>query len=1099
MIVSPQEENLYLAKIARRLRELRGRMYADVRLIGDIRIRLTRRCEQAKEAVKQPGFRKAVVGRRWGGPWQTAWFLFTFTIPSAGVRRGQRRRPTVVLLEPGGEAVAFLDGEPLQGLDANRNEILLPERIVSRGRPVTLAVEAGANDAFGRFVEPRVLKRADLATLIPELRDFWYDASLLTDLAKALPIDSTRRAQIIEAVNASVDLFDYAERDPARLAEMAGRARELLAPVLAQPSGAGEQHFVMQGHAHIDVAWLWPLWETVRKCARTFSTVDRYMAEFPEYVYGQSQAQLYAFTKEHYPALYERIRARVAEGRWEVTGATWVEMDCNLPSGESLIRQVLFGRRFFREEFGLEPRIAWLPDVFGYPACLPQVFVKCGLKYFLTQKMSWNQANRIPYHTFRWRGIDGTEILTHFPPTDTYNGMLTPAQMLEGARRFTQKGLCREQLYLFGFGDGGGGPTKQMLEYARRAKSLAGLPSSAQGKAHDFFARAAKDWDHLPVWTDELYNEFHRGTYTTQARTKRSNRQAELLYREAELWGALAALRGWSYPREEMTRGWKLILLNQFHDVLPGSSIAEVYRDSARQFAEVFAIGEKVRADAWRALTTSGSLPGSAPGRSDLRHVFALGNSLSWPRGGLATVGAPAGRGPWQVATADGEALPTQVVVKGRKKLLLFLAPEVPSMGTATFRVPAKRAGRAPVGERNTDLKVSVDAIENACLRLQFNPAGHITSILDKRAGREVLAPGQVGNQLQLFEDKPVTTDAWDIDIFYLDKPPLVLEASSRRVLARGPVTAALEFIYRTPAGSTIEQEVSLVAGGGPASLGVLPPGSREHRGAFSAPLSQRPGRPWRPTAPWSSRAAGLVTFSTRVDWRETDKLLKAAFPVAVAARRATYEIQFGHIDRPTHWSTSWDKAKFEVPAHRWADLSEAGYGVALLNDCKFGYDIKDNVMRLSLLRAPTSPDPQADRGQQEFSYALYPHQGDFRDARVVQQAYEFNVPLATFALVAGGARPSPRHCFFSLDGDHVVLDTVKPAEDGHGLILRLYEALGGRGPAKLTFGFDVAGVTECDCLERPLARLPVKGNSVTFTMTPFEIKTFRAIPKAGA
>lgn len=461
-------------------------------------------------------------------------------------------------------------------------------------------------------------------------------------------------------------------------------------------------------------------------------------------------------------------------------------------------------------------------------------------------------------------------------------------------------------------------------------------------------------------------------------------------------------------------------------------------------------------ADAWRALATSGSLPGSAPGRSDLRHVFALGNSLSWPRGGLATVGAPAGRGPWQVATADGEALPTQVVVKGRKKLLLFLAPEVPSMGTATFRVPAKRARRAPVGETKTGLRVSMDAIENACLRLQFNPAGHITSILDKRVGREVLAPGQVGNQLQLFEDKPVTTDAWDIDIFYLDKPPLVLEASSRRVLARGPVTAALEFIYRTPAGSTIEQEVSLVG-----------------------------GQP-------------LVTFSTRVDWRETDKLLKAAFPVAVAARRATYEIQFGHIDRPTHWSTSWDKAKFEVPAHRWADLSEAGYGVALLNDCKFGYDIKDNVMRLSLLRAPTSPDPQADRGQQEFSYALYPHQGDFRDARVVQQAYEFNVPLATFALVAGGARPSPRHCFFSLDGDHVVLDTVKPAEDGHGLILRLYEALGGRGPAKLTFGFDVAGVTECDCLERPLARLPVKGNSVAFAVTPFEIKTFRAIPKAG-
>jgi alpha-mannosidase len=1063
MIVSPQEENLYLAKMARRLRELRGRMYADVRPISDIRIRLTPKCERADEAVKQPGFRRAVVGRRWGGPWQTAWFLFTFTIP-----KEWGRRPVVALLEPGGEAVAFLDGEPLQGLDANRNEILLPPTVARSGRPVTrrqcLAVEAGANDAFGRFVEPRVLKRADLATLIPEVRDYWYDASLLIDLAKALPADSTRRAQLIEAVNASVDAFDYGERDRARLAKMADRARELLAPLLNQPSAAGEQHFVMQGHAHIDVAWLWPLWETVRKCARTFSTVDRYMEEFPEYVFGQSQAQLYAFTKEHYPGLYQRIRRRVAEGRWEVTGATWVEMDCNLTSGESLIRQALFGRRFYREEFGLEPEIAWLPDAFGYPACLPQIFVKCGLKYFLTQKMSWNQFNRIPYHTFRWRGIDGTEILTHFPPTDTYNGMLTPAQMLEGVRRFSQKGIVREQLYLFGFGDGGGGPTKQMLESARRAKSLAGLPSCEQGKAHDFFARAAKDWERLPVWADELYNEFHRGTYTTQARTKRNNRKAELLYREAELWGALAGLWGWTYPREEMTRGWKLILLNQFHDVLPGSSIGEVYRDSARQFAEVFAIGVKVRADAWQALARSLSLARTQPTRSKPQHLFALGNSLSWACGGVASVDAPrgAGRGPWQVTTPDGDALPTEAVGEGRSKRLLFLAPEVPSMGYATF---ALRRGSA--GETSTDLRVSADSLENECLRLEFNRAGHITSIFDKRAGREVIAAGDVGNQLQLFEDKPVTTDAWDIDVFYLDKPPLLLEASSRRASARGPVRAALEFIYRTPAGSTIEQEVSLVAG------------------------------------------SPLVTFSTRVDWRETDRLLKAAFPVAVHASRATYEIQFGHIDRPTHWSTPWDKAKFEVPAHRWADLSEAGYGVALINDCKFGYDVKDNVLRLSLLRAPTSPDPQADRGEQQFSYALYPHEGDFRDAGVVQRAYEFNVPLA--ALVPslshwerGGVRVTPQHSFFSLDCDHVILDTVKPAEDAGarqpdagGLILRLYEAFGGRGPVTLTFGFPVAKVTECDCLERPLksARVRVKGNSVTFTMAPFEIRTLRVLP----
>jgi len=1041
MITSAEEERLYRAKISRRLRELTQRTYAEVRPIEDIRMRLTRRREPPAEALRAKGFRRVRVGRRWGAPWQTAWFLFTFTVP-----REWLKRPVAALLEPGGEAVAFLDGEPLQGLDANRNEILLPEAVVAAGRPVTLAVEAGANDAFGRFQEPRVLRRAEVALLIPEVRAYCYDARVLLELAEALPAESTRRARIIEALNASVDLFDYDERDPERLAARAVEARRVLAPVLAQPASASEQRFVMQGHAHIDVAWLWPLWETVRKCARTFSTVDKYMEEFPEYVFGQSQAQLYAFTKEHYPGLYERIRRRIRQRRWEVTGATWVEMDCNIPSGESLIRQVLFGRRFFREEFGLEPEIAWLPDVFGYPACLPQIFVKCGLRYFLTQKMCWNQFNRIPYHTFRWRGIDGTEILTHFPPTDTYNGRLTPGQMLQGARAFSQKGICREQLYLFGFGDGGGGPTKQMLEYARRVKNLEGLPRSEQGRAHDFFARAARDWDRLPVWADELYNEFHRGTYTTQARTKRNNRKSELLYREAELWGALAQRFGFPYPREAMARGWELILLNQFHDILPGSSIGEVYRDSAAQFREVRAIGEEALQGALAVLAPQVSTAG-------LRRPLIVFNSLSWNRSGIVSVKAPRGRGPWLIHTAEGQALPTQVVGEGREARLLFRAPEVPSVGWAVFDL--RRA--EPASAAAADLRASARGLENEFLRLRFNRAGQIISIYDKVAQREVLAQGRPGNQLQLFEDKPVGNDAWDIDFFYQDKPPVVLRASAVEVAARGPVKAALRMTYRTPAGSTVVQEVALFAG------------------------------------------EPLITFDTEVDWRETDKLLKAAFPVAVQSRRATYEIQFGHIDRPTHRSTSWDRARFEVPAQRWADLSEAGYGVALLNDCKYGYDIKDNVMRLSLLRAPTTPDPEADRGRHRFSYALYPHRGDFRQAGVPRRGYEFNVPLT--AVPVQGRSGAPRaagepasHSFFNLDAENVILETVKPAEDGRGIIVRLYEAHGGRGRVTLRFGFEVDEAVECDCLERPCGSVPVEDGGITFDITPFEIKTFRLL-----
>jgi len=1038
MIGSPREEDLYLRKIDRRLRELKGRIYTDVRPIGHTRIRLTRRCEPVAEALRAKGFRPVRVGRRWGSPWQTAWFLFTFTVPEEW-----RGKPVVALLEPGGEAVAFLDGEPLQGLDANRNEIALPAAVVSSRRPVTLAVEAGANDAFGRFREPRVLKRADIATVVPEMRAYWYDAALLIELAKGLPADSTRRARIVEAVNESVDVFDYGESDPQALAALAGKARKVLEPVLSPPASASEQHFVMQGHAHIDVAWLWPLWETVRKCARTFSTVDKYMDEFPDYVFGQSQAQLYAYTKEHYPGLYERISRRIAEGRWEVTGGTWVEMDCNIPSGESLIRQVLFGRRFFKKEFGVEPEIAWIPDVFGYPASLPQIFIKSGLKYFLTQKMCWNQFNRIPYNTFRWRGIDGTEILAHFPPTDTYNGRLTPAQMLDGARNFTQKGVCREQLYLFGFGDGGGGPTRQMLEYAKRAKSLEGLPSCEQGKAHAFFARAAEDWDKLPVWDDELYNEFHRGTYTTQARTKRNNRKSELLYREAELWGALAESAGWSYPREEMRRGWELILLNQFHDIIPGSSINEVYKDSAKQFAEVTGIGE-------RALSGAVGVLAGCVSANGLEHPVVVFNSLSWARTGAVVIDAPGpSHGGWGVRTADGEPLATQVVKEGGRSRLLFRAPDVPAMGYATFDV------RRTVGKPTvvSGLRVSARKLENESLCIRFNAGGQVTSIYDKRTGREVLEDGLAGNQLQLFEDKPVGNDAWDIDFFYADKAPRVLKASSVRVTAEGPVKAALEMTYETPAGSTIVQSVALYAG------------------------------------------EAMVVFDTHVDWQETDACLKAAFPVAVHSRRATYEIQFGHIDRPTHWSTSWDRAKFEVPAHRWADLSEAGYGVALLNDCKYGYDIKGNLVRLTLLRAPTTPDPEADRGEHRFSYALYPHRGDLQSAEVVRRGYEFNVPLTSAPRRGGGKGTlGPRHSFFGIDVDNVILDTVKPAEDGPGLILRFYEAHGGRGPVTLDFGFEVKEVSECDCLERPLGSLEVKGNAFTFDVTPFEIKTYRLV-----
>jgi alpha-mannosidase len=763
------------------------------------------------------------------------------------------------------------------------------------------------------------------------------------------------------------------------------------------------------------------------------------MDEFPEYHFTQSQPQLYDFVRQDHPALFDAIKARVKDGRWEPVGGMWVEADCNLSGAEALARQFLLGRRFFREHFGLgaESPVLWLPDVFGYAWSLPQLLKQAGLEYFFTVKLSWNQTNRMPFHSFWWQGLDGTRVLTHFSPTpepeggygSTYSAELTPGQALGAWRNHQPKDLVRAagpppMLMAFGYGDGGGGPTREMLENARELAAFPALPRVKPGTAREFFRRLeAEAGPHLPTWSGELSLELHRGTYTTQSRTKRANRQSEFLLHDAEFLAACAAtLAQHPYPADQLNRAWELVCLNQFHDIIPGSSIRPVYAEAEQHYAEVRRAAEAVRAEALDAL--AGAIG------ADLLVV----NPTSFTRRDLAFyAGDPA------LLPADVAAQP----VEGGAWLDVgavppySLTPLTPGLGRAVKPAP---------------LSISPRHLENQFLRVELDEAGDLVRVYDKRHAREVLAPGARANQFQAFEDRPLEWDAWDIDVFYDDRQWLAAPAESVRVVETGPLRAALE-IRRRILNSPFTQRIAL---------------------AHNSPR---------------------LDFDTVIDWRERHVLLKTAFPVDVLAPAATYEIQWGSVQRPTHRNTSWDWARFETCAHKWVDLSEGGYGVSLLNDCKYGHDIHGHVIRLTLLRSPTLPDPEADQGEHRFSYSLLPHAGPW-EVETLRQAYALNDPLIVHR-APGAARASdePVAPFVQTDPPNVVIETVKRAEAGEGVIVRLYEAMRRRGPVTVTTGFPLKAAWRTNLLEEDQSPLETDGRDVKLAVRPFEIVTVRLVP----
>lgn len=1035
------ERSIEIRQIRNRLSEVYDTIFSHRQPLSNLQCRVTGRFK-GPERMPKSGWRPFRIMERWGGLDQTTWFRMTAQVPKEfkGRRVVAIIRPCAYTDIPGlrkheesGEGLAYVDGKPFQGIDRNHEVIMLAEK-ARGGEKFEIAIECTPQT---RFDATHAFHCADLAVMNRDAWEVYWDGTAYLDLIEALDRNSTACRRMLNLLREAIWMVNLQFVDTPEYGASLKMARRLVQEGLKNFPSQGMGKLTLIGHSHIDTAWLWPLRETRRKVSRTWSTVMRLMEQYPEFHFSASQPELFMFAKEYHPELWKQIKQRVKEGRFEPCGATWVEQDSNMAGGEALVRQFLYGNRFYEREFGFRSRTAWLPDAFGFPWSLPQIMRKAQIEFFFTIKISWSQFTKFPYGYFLWRGADGTAIPAIMTPMN-YNGNPIPKELITQREGFAQKELVDEEPFPFGWGDGGGGPTPEMIEYGRRYRDVHGLPQCAFGRTEDCFERMRGEVPeaHLPVHNGELYLELHRGCQTTQSRTKRNNRKSEILLRNAEMLSSMALLHSGGYDQKSLFDAWRIVLTNQFHDILPGSSINEVYQDTEKDYARARAFAEKVLNGAFDHMVKRIDTQG--PGTPVV--VF---NTLSWLRSDVVRAQVKLPRGAFHVIAPDGRVVPSQRIGNGE---VLFEACDMPSLGYAVYRVMPGAAEAELAGA----LKASKKTLENDYLRIRLDADGCFSSVYDKAEARETLAPGEKANVLELFDDRPGANDAWDIDHNFEALGWEPGPAESVEVLEQGPVRAVVRVTRRTER-STFVQDITLYA--------LLP----------------------------------RAEVEMHVDWHEKRALLKVAFPVDILTARAAYHIQYAAVERATHNNTDLDFARFEVPAHHWADLSEGNYGVSLLNDCKYGYDVKGHTLRLSLLRAPIDPDPHADEGEHRFTYALFPHGGDWRNG-TVQQGFELNTPLlAVSAAPSKGSLPISGS-LACVDAENVIIDAVKKAEDSDALIVRLYEAYGQRGPASITFGPEPAAAFECDLMEENDHAVRLKGHTVHFQIKPFEIKTFKVL-----
>jgi len=906
------------------------------------------------------------------------------------------------------QGLVYLNGKAVQGLDINHRKLLLePEKnyqimVYFYVGMISIPVEVSMN----------------IVKIDTTVRDMYYDLKVPYDALGCFEEKDYIYVKTLKCLEQACNRLDFrGGKNESFYNGIAAAEKYLKEEYYGKEWGNTDAVVSYIGHTHIDVAWLWTLAQTREKVQRTFSTVLNLMDQYPEYVFMSSQPQLYEYLKQEAPDIYERVKERVKEGRWEAEGAMWLEADCNLSSGESLVRQIMYGKKFMKDEFGVDNKILWLPDVFGYSAAMPQILSKSGVDKFVTSKISWSETNILPYDSFMWEGIDGSEIFTYFLTAQnlghegmpdfqtTYNGTVSPSMHLGTWDRYQQKEYNNEAIVTFGFGDGGGGPTYEMLETHRRLeKGIPGLPAAKMSFAGDFLNRVENNFNknceltqRTPKWVGELYLEFHRGTYTSMAKNKKFNRECEFLCQEAETLSVLDMVNcGGEFDDKTLRESWKTILLNQFHDIIPGSSIKEVYDDSDAQYKKVYEDVGAIKTEKLEKLADD---------------IGEQGIMVYNPNGFETSAYV------WY----NGEAL---------------YAENVPAMGWKL--VDKKELEPVTVKER---------LIESKYYRVEFDDNMNIISVYDKENDREVIEKGKLGNRLCIFEDYPRNFDNWEITNYYKQKMWTVDGVESVQAVS-GNGYGGFK-VVRKYMKSVIEQTILVYS---------------------------------------ESRR---IDFKTMADWHEDHVLLKASFPTTIHTNKASYDIQFGSIERPNHENTSWDAAKFEVCAHKWADLSEEDYGVSLLNNCKYGHSAVGGEMQLTLIKCGTYPNHEADQGKHEFTYSLYPHSESFKRGGTINEAYVLNRPMSAVTAQGGGKLPS---CggIVSTDCKNIIIETVKPSEDGNGVVIRLFDAWDKKSRPTVNLGFDAENIWLCDLMENKQEKLG-SGNSVKLDVKTFEIVTLYA------
>ncbi len=1003
--------------------ELSNHFYQVLRPV-ELKAAFTKDQFRIAEALENLDFKPIPTGTPWGSKWEYGWFKGSVEMPDAAA--GQM---VALMMDVGAESAVYINGDYAGAVDEYHKVIILTDS-AQPGMTYSVILEAYGGHGPQEWrsgptppdretiPEPpenqRVVGQSHFGIWHETAFQLAMDVETLWEVRENIDEESLRVMEIDDGLKDFTLIADFEQPKEVMLESLA-KARKRLAPLLEKKNGDTTPEMIGFGHAHIDVAWLWPLAETERKCVRTFSTQLGLMARYPDYKFMQSQPQLYVLVKEKYPDLYNKILEAVERGQWIPDGASWVEPDTNVTGGESLIRQMIHGLRFYKEEFGIECEMLWLPDVFGYSGALPQIMRGCGLRFFSTQKIFWayHGGARFPYNTFVWEGIDGSEVLAHFH--NDYNSETKPSIVINRWKERVQKDGFSSRLFPFGWGDGGGGPTREHLEYATREKNLEGVPKFRIGAPMDYFnEQEVAGWPESR-YVGELYFQAHRGTYTSQARTKKLNRRSEVELREAELWGAAALLlSGSDFPFEAWDQNWKKVLLNQFHDILPGSSIQRVYVEAEKQLTEVVEWADQTAKSAMQTLVK----------KEDGLTVF---NSLSWERDALIELP----EGMTGLRTGEGNLVPTQKI--GRKTVAEV---HLPSCGWVGFSEAEPNVHDKPV-------VVGEQLLENDLMRVHFNEFGEIKSIYDKVNQSELTIDDC--NAMKMYQDIPSAFDAWDIDSMYRQSPVDLPEKAEIKVIAEGPLLGRLQ-VTRKLNNSMMVQEITIY------------------------------------------RNSRRMDFHTIIDWQERHKLLKVNFPVGYHAKSALHEIQFGHLPRPTHRSREIDRDRHEVSNHKWTALVEAERGFAILNDSKYGVDVLDNNINLTLLKSALAPDMNADRGQQEFTYAFYFWDTPFIESNLVQQGYDLNIPPKVIE-GNGGAES-----LFAIDKSNIILETVKPTEDSsdHEIVLRFYESMGTRTKTRIKTRFPVESVFLTDMLENELGSKDFSGGFIDLELGSFEIITLK-------